>query len=236
MSPSSLRAQDLAPGQARRPVDFSQTDLLLFDRVTRTTSIVFSAFGSDAGEPAISADGRYVAFHRAGLVLRAGTNVFLYDRLDGTLRVISDIPHPSPRNPRMRSHRPSAPTDGISPSTERRSFPSSQPAAENIFIYDRDSGTLTLVGSRRERRRSVPTDGILAIADAHSLYLFDRMTGVKTLLMESSGFLFDPQPTLSADGRFVAFLSQPDNSATPSRVFLPAACLSTTGSPKPSRK
>jgi Tol biopolymer transport system component len=209
-------ARDLAPGQVPRHLDSRQLDLLLFDRVTGTTSVVFSAFGEVAAQPVLSADGRYVAF----ALLPFSSDVLLYDRMDGTYQVISDVPIP-----------PTESADALSPSisadgryvafTHRRNF-SEEP--ENIFVYDRNSGALTLAGPGQEAE--ISADGrFLAIVDSHSFYLFDRVTGVKTLLSEpSSGFLSYPQPTLSADGRFVAFLNN-DASLFPPQPGNPSSGL-----------
>ncbi|HEX7181243.1 MAG TPA: hypothetical protein VF756_05330 [Thermoanaerobaculia bacterium] len=93
-------ASDLVPGQSDAN---SAYDVFLYDRITGTTALVSHAPGSatvtgtgSSYQPVISADGTAVAFHSRNSFLAAGqtdgngsVDVFLYDRLSGTTRLLS---------------------------------------------------------------------------------------------------------------------------------------------------
>jgi Tol biopolymer transport system component len=100
----SSDATDLIAGQTG-----NQSAIFLFDRVTGTVTLVSRSAGSPtatgngySGEPAISADGHFVAYlSSAGDLVpgqitagagTAGSDFFLYDRTAGTTALVSHIP------------------------------------------------------------------------------------------------------------------------------------------------
>ncbi len=74
-------------------------DVMLYDRQTQQTTLISKPVGGgesngDSGKATISSDGRYIAFHSEASNLVANdtnqkTDVFLYDRLMGTLELVS---------------------------------------------------------------------------------------------------------------------------------------------------
>lgn len=212
-------ASDLVPGQA--PNFFflpsSQLDLLLFDRVTGTTALVFTDFDESAQGPVLSADGRYVAFSAVAPDLvsvpgrRSERNVFVYDRMDGTLRLVSSsVPAPLSF---VSAFAPAISADGqFIAFVQREQESGTSLSVTNVFLYERGSGALTLVGPGNKVRMS-RDGGTLAIVDSGGLYLHDRRTGVKFPVTRED--FPDPDPALSSDGRFVAFLSRPGDLLPP---------------------
>ena len=160
------------------------SDVYLTDRTTGTVTLISAdASGNAAGDsstPAISADGRIVAFQSSATTLVSGfggsvTNVFARDVAAGTTAVVSKTAISTPVN--ESSFRPSLSADGKLVAFESlasdlvsgfggQSF--------SVFVFDRTAGTTAAV--------SVNTAG----------------TGPN-----ASAFNAD----ISADGRFVAFQS-----------------------------
>ncbi len=101
-------ATDLVPGQVDAGANH---DLFIYDRATDQTTLLSrsqasptSAANGNSYVPSLSADGRWIAFHSKATDLVAGVNdsnasddVFLFDRLTGTTRLIS---HASASNAR----------------------------------------------------------------------------------------------------------------------------------------
>ncbi len=213
-------------------------DVFLFDRITgKTLALSRSARhagftgNGDSQSPAISADGRWVAFasNASDLVPASSTgtgNVYLYDRVAGVLtRTKASItPVVNPRPLELSA-------DGRYLLTLERDGTN-----HDVFLYDRVTGTNTLVSHDPSGARagvpqgSVPAlsaDGrFVAFESARSdlgtepggpfnVYLWDREGGGVTLLGSSSpgGPGYSPRlPALSADGGFIVFLS---NARTP---------------------
>jgi Tol biopolymer transport system component len=239
-------ATDLDPAVSDY-VDRSTTqrrfDVFLFDRVTgKITALSRSARHPgltgdfDSGKPVISADGRWVAFTSSATDLvpaaSSGTgNIYLYDRVAGALtRTNASITTVASAKPLALS------ADGRYLLTLSRMFGT----GHNLFLYDRVTGTNTLVshdragapaGVPQEEALALSADGRFAVfssgrADLGSVpgseinvYLWDREGGGVTLLGGSFRAVrgFAPrQPALSADGRFVVFLS---NDETPAPGF-----------------
>ncbi len=151
--------------------------------------------------PAISGDGRYVAFLQARHVPNTTWrefNVLVRDRLAGTLVDVSTTPDGS--LPNGSSARPTLSADGRFVAFSSRAsdlVPGDTNAAEDVFLHDRDSdgnGVFDEPGGTSTIRVSVATDG--AQADSRSR----SDDGVP--------------PGLSADGRYVVFASVATNLAT----------------------
>lgn len=173
-------ADNLVPGDS-----FNTLDVFVRDRVSGVTELVSAApaggpanGGSDS--PAISADGRYIAFasFATDLVSTATNrrrNVYVRDRVSGVTELVSVAPDGMSGN--GYSSVPSISADGryiAFESLATNLVTGGTDGAGNVFVRDRDAGVTELV--------SVALDG-------------------------TAGNWFSGAPSISADGRFIAFLS-----------------------------
>ena len=132
--------------------------------------------------PAISADGRYVAFVSSATDLVAGDgngvqDIFVYDRQEGTTTRASVTPVGD--DPNGKSFFPALSAKGryvAFSSNASNLVPGDDNEATDVFVYDRLLETTTRVGS--------------------------------TLVGEADVIFLGGAPALSADGRFVAFASK----------------------------
>ena len=185
---AALPATGVVAAQARidesAPSDKDpRSEALGLRRPTASTSRVsVSTAGAESDgaihEPAISSDGRYVAFRAQATTLAAGTDgrgyqVYVHDRVTGsttvasvnTAEVIGDSVAATPR---------SAATAATSPSRQAPQNMGLPGGATDIFVRDRTKGETVQV--------SVAMDG--EEPNSHSRY-----------------------PSISADGRYVSFVS-----------------------------
>jgi len=166
-------------------------DIFVHDTVSGTTSRVsVSSTGDEAVnggsfDPAISGDGRYVAFSsRADNLVAGDTNeewdIFLRDTVNGTTTRVN-------RNQSVSSHEPAISADGryVAFRTLSPLVPADSNGRYDIYVYDTVSGVTTLA--------SVDSEGNQAIGDLS----FGGTKGV--------------EPAISADGRYVAFPSSAAN-------------------------
>jgi Tol biopolymer transport system component len=245
-------APNLAPGQTDANGD---VDVFLYDRLQEATTLVSHVAGSasTAGDqrsdsPAISADGRYVAFVSfardltPGLedVPAAGSNVFLYERATGKVTLVSRRAG-SEEAADQASLGPFVSADGsyvgftstatdLIPGLLHPAFP------VNVFLYERASGAMTLVSRRGSSAQqagnqasflsamsadgrylafvSGATDIVPGQNDSNGtsdLFLFDRLAGASSLASHQAGSALTTgsglsgSPSLSADGRYLAF-------------------------------
>jgi Tol biopolymer transport system component len=147
----------------------------------------------ESGNPAISGDGRFIAFVSAANNLVPGdtnsaNDIFVHDRLTG------------------QTTRVSVTSDG----TE---------AVNNQFSFQNDSFFPTISSDGRfvafvsEATNLVPGD----TNSANDIFIHDRQTGQTTRVSvasngtQTSSFLDSTSPAISADGRFVAFVSEANN-------------------------
>ncbi len=172
-------------------------DVFVHDRVTGLTQIVSgSGDGSANGrDPAISADGRYVAFSThyryftGDDVSGASIDVYVWDRMTGTV-----VDWASPYTPGPGSGSPASLYPSISADGQYVAFESSTAnlvagdtnGTGDVFVRDRQAGTTELV--------SVDSAG--GPADSVSQWA-----------------------VVSADGRFVAFESRANDLVVPDNVF-----------------
>jgi Tol biopolymer transport system component len=169
-------------------------DVFVHDRETRATERVsVGPFGAgpemDGGSdmPALSADGRYVAFHSQasnliGPLLGTQNDVFVHDRETGVTELVSVASDGTEGN--SGSARPSISSDGryvAFDSAASNLVPSDTPRYLDVFVRDREAGTT--------ERVSVANDG-------------------------SEGNENSWNPKISAEGRFVAFQSFASNLIT----------------------
>jgi len=179
-------ASNLVPGDTN-----GAWDVFVYDRqtgeITRVSVASDGAQGNgDSGGPAISADGRFVAFYSSASNLVPGdTNgvedVFVHDRLTGQTTRVSVASDGAQGND--LSWQPSISADGRFVAFASRAsnlVPGDTNGTWDVFVHDRLTGQTTRV--------SVASDG-----------------------KEGNGFSF--LPLISADGRFVAFTSEASNLA-----------------------
>lgn len=177
------------------------TDLFLFDRIAGTTRLVSRSSASatttgqgPSGDAVISADGRYVSFVSRATDLVAGqngsppgafSNVFLFDQVAGTMALVSHAQGMPAREADDRSLFPSISTDGgwVAFLSYATDLVMGQAGGStpDVFLYERAAGTVSLAS---------------------------RTNGSSTI---GSGVEEEGPPSLSADGRFVAFTSSNGN-------------------------
>jgi len=258
-------ATDLVPGQT----DGAGTDnVFLYNTATGQNTLI-SQRQSPGGPtadffpeiPSISADGRYVVFDsdagnlvagQADVQPTAGTpgtkDIFLYDRIAGTLALVSHAANFPANAANSGSDQPVLSADGshvlfLSHATNLvvGSDPNGQ---EDLFLYDRAGGTTVLVsrasaspttaGAGASSGQAISADGryVAFFSNARNLvagqidpgttldvFLFDRVTGTTALVSHKSGFPatagngHSGRPSISADGRYLAFDSEADDLA-----------------------
>jgi Tol biopolymer transport system component len=180
-------ATNLVPGDTNR-----RDDVFVRDRLTGTTELVsVDSAGNqgnrDSGSPAISADGRFVAFHSVATNLVPGdtgnmTDVFVRDRLTGTTQRVSVDSAGTEGN--GASVEPAISGDGrfvAFYSFATNLVPGDTNGDGDVFVHDRQTGTT--------ERVSVDSAGNQGSAI-------------------SDGFR---KVSISADGRVVAFVSVATN-------------------------
>ncbi len=195
----SSRATNLVAGQDEG-VTAHDGDLFVWDRVSGTTALVSHASaspttGADAdffngsGSPAISDDGRFVAFLSSATDLVAGqiddndlSDVFLWDRdaaPGGGVTLVSHVATSPVKTGPYSSGPPAISGDGgFVAFASASSLLSSQPSSE----------------------------------DTERFYLFTRSTGEVALVAEAYGRAIEgPTPALSQDGAWLAFASKATN-------------------------
>jgi len=225
-------------------------DVFVHDRVTGATTRVSVATGGTqasavSNEPAISADGRYVAFASSSpnMVPRdtnGTSDVFVRDRVTGVTTRVSL----ATGGAQARSH---SALPAISANGRYIAFPSlasnlvagDTNGTNDVFVRDRVAGVTTRVslatgGTQANGESQVPmisADGRyvafqsgarnLVAGDTNGLYdvfVRDRVSGVTTRVSVASGSTqakgHSFEPAISADGRYVAFGSWASNLVT----------------------
>ena len=237
------RASNLVPGDTSHAFDVFVRDRVA--GVTRRISVgrdVRQANGK-SGNPAISADGRYVAFHSdASNMVRGDTNrafdVFVRDRVAGVTRRVSV--GPSGRQANSLSMNPAISANGryvafhsgasnLVPGDDTND-------ANDIFVRDRVAkvtrrvslGPGGLQANSASRSAAVSADGRYVVFrsyasnlvpddtnDAYDIFVRDRMAGVTERVSVGLGGLQANNESLgvaiSAHGRYVAFDSWASN-------------------------
>lgn len=157
----SSEAGNLVPGQADANAN---GDVFLHDRVAGTTVLVshihssaVTAGNNRSFHPAVSGDGRYVAFLSladdlvAGQDLNGQTDAFLYDRVTGTVTLVSHSAGSATTTGDGRAQDVAISADGntIAFADDSTNLVSGQVSPDNgfslqVFLYDRAAGTLSL--------------------------------------------------------------------------------------------
>ncbi len=237
----------------------SPTSVFVADLVGGITQVVSRSVTSPtttangvSSTPAISADGRWIAYQSVAANLVAGQvgngttkNVILFDRVTGSSLLVSHASGLPLSGGNGDSVAPQISGDGrfvtfLSKATNLLAGETvaHDPSGLDLFLFDRTAGSLTLLSHRAGDPsrtgdgstywRVMSADGALVafVSDASDLvpgqvdspgspdvFLFDRVAGTTALLSRQSGTTATAangtslNPTMSADGRFVAFTS-----------------------------
>lgn len=225
-------ADNLVPGDSNR-----EFDIFVHDRATAQTSRVsLTSTGSEiadgARHPAMSADGRFVAFESAGAVVpgdsKIASDIYVHDREAGTTEWVSWAAEPS------ASHDTDEPV--ISATGRYVSFRSNAVFPEDtddntdIVVYDRWTQTARLgtpppTGNAAEWSaitdpHDMSGDGRLLVFTAGTVgqtdvFVHDLATGsIEQVSVATDGTPGNAQseaPSISAAGRYVTFLSSATN-------------------------
>ncbi|WP_445248557.1 calcium-binding protein [Microcoleus sp. OTE_8_concoct_300] len=235
-------ASNIVPGDTNlRP------DIFVRDRLTNTTTgVSVDSAGNPANNgaynPSISADGRFVAFEsRASNIVPGDTNrrddIFVRDTLTNTTTRVSVDSAGNPAY--MASYNASISADGrfvAFSSYASNIVPGDTNSTRDIFVRDTLTNTTTRVsvdsaGNQRNSGSyspSISADGrfVAFYSDASNkvpdytnsgrdIFVRDTLTNTTTLVSLDSagnpGNSYSDSPSISADGRFVAFDSKSSN-------------------------
>jgi len=239
-------AQNLVPGDTNGEADiYRGADVFVHDRQTgQTTRVSMASEGTQANEssyrPALSADGRYVAFDSGASNLVPGdTNetrdVFVHDRQTGQTTRVSVASEGTQGDGWSGITSLSLSAEGryvAFASAAANLVPGDTNGTVDVFVHDRQTGQTTRVsvasdgtqGNGFSQWLSLSADGryVAFTSEAATLvpgdtngtvdvFVHDRQTGQTTRVSVASegaqGNGASYQPSLSADGRYVAFAS-----------------------------
>jgi CSLREA domain-containing protein len=230
-------ASNLVPGDTN-----GRTDVFVYDRQSGTVERVSVASDGTQGDggsgsPSLSPDGRFVAFQSDASNLVPGdtngrSDLFVYDRQNGTVERVSVASDGTQGD--SSSSDPSLSADGrfvAFQSDASNLVPDDTNGGTDVFVYDRQSGTVERVsvasdgtqGNSSSNAPSISADGrfVAFSSDASNLithsdtngctdvFVYDRQTQmVKRVSVAKDGTQGNSSsnaPSISADGRFVAF-------------------------------
>ena len=239
-------ARQLVPGDSN-----NKSDIFVHDRQTgQTTRVSIATGGGQADEsshdPAISADGRYVAFvsYATNLVpqdTNQRNDIFVHDRQTMQTSRVSVVTGGGQAS--GESHRPAISADGryVAFESDAGNFVpgnTNQRGRDDIFVHDRQTGQTTRVSEAfgggppngYSRAAAISADGRYAAFQSsasnlvpgninqgirNDIFVHDRQTGQTTRVTEALGGGqpngSSQDPTMSADGRYVAFESGASN-------------------------
>jgi Tol biopolymer transport system component len=237
-------ATNLVAGDANGAV----SDILIHDRLTKETTLVSVDSNNTQGNqqsyfPSISADGRYVAFQSsASNLVTDDTNntddIFVHDRLTKETTRVSVNSSGIEGNNFSNYHAISADGQYVAfTSLATNLVDNDTNGREDIFVHNRQDGTTSRVsvhsngteGDSGSYNPSISADGQyvafessasnLVASDTNGatsdVFFHDRLTGATTLVsVDSSGIegnSYSDSPSISADGRYIAFESHASN-------------------------
>ena len=171
-------ATNLVPNQ----VDPNQSaqDVFLYDRSTGANTLVSHIQGNPLTTgnvtsiyPAISADGRFVTYQSAAANLSSTSDlnnaedIFLWDRTTNSNQLITRNTSGSAGNAKSYGSRPSTDGNTVVFSTFATDLVPEQnsPSSGDVFLYDRNLGTLQLMSHQPDR----PVSAAMASLSFHSL-------------------------------------------------------------------
>jgi Tol biopolymer transport system component len=235
--------ESLAPDLSTVPDTNGVHDIFLYDHHSRSNHLVsldatgLASANAESGSPAISADGRYLAFETRATNAtpnpaheQGSWNVIRHDRSNASNTLIS-VAH-------LANEGASAPArlPVISDLGHRVAFASPAPnlapeiLRHTLFVRDLDTSTLRIASAVQDPHTSTspsyhlwtepptmtPDGRFIAYTSTTNLYLFDlTQDTVEIVSVASDGIAgangICRSPRLSDDGRFVAFLSTASN-------------------------
>ncbi len=172
----------------------NNSEAIVYDRQTGKYEMVNqtqdgSPGNGDSYSPVLSADGKFVAFSSASSNLVPGdsngfADIFIRDRTDGTIELISHAPDGSPGNGQSGLMVWSG--YGLSISSDGR-----------YIIYVTEATNL----SKKAPVECNPTGLVCNL-----LYLYDRQAGTSELINDPQTYDFSYFPQISSDGRWASFM------------------------------
>jgi LPXTG-site transpeptidase (sortase) family protein len=197
--------------------------------------------GDDSDEPSISSDGRYVAFESGSSLVSGDTNlqtdIFVHDRNTNTTTRISVASSGTQGD--GDSYEPSISSDGryVAFNSNASNLVSGDTNGDSdIFVHDRNTGITTCVSVNSSGvfvegvsyNPSISSDGRYVAFNSNAknlvsgdtnwqtdVFVHDRDTNTITRVsMDSSGMQGNggsTDPSISSDGRYVAFVSSASN-------------------------
>lgn len=193
----------------------SLTDVFLWDRDTGVRTLVSRSAAAPSetanglsDHPAISADGRWVTFQSHATNLVAGqsdgngvADIFVWDRLDGSLRLVSGSGGSPTTAAAGASERPAISTDGrwiafLSAATDLVDGQVTTVAGSDAFLWDRDTGATVLVSrAGGSAFQGAGASMVVLSADGSSVGFLSSGTSLVPGQVDTAGtadvFLFD---------------------------------------------
>jgi Tol biopolymer transport system component len=210
-------------------------DIFVHDRQTGATERVsvdssgnqiVSSSGAHSSEPAISGDGRYVAFHDdTGSLLPPGVEgIFVHDRQAATTEYVS-FPAPGSMEVHGYGERPEISADGrlVVFETYLALVLADTNGTWDVYVRDRWTSVTELASGSTEGAglAAISADGRWVgfagsvAGGGQQAFVHDRQTGLTELVSVDSsanpGNGASDGPALSADGRYAAFASDASN-------------------------
>jgi len=211
------------------------TDIFIYDTESGRNKIFALGANGNSNNPAISTDGRFVVFDSEASNIGGGTSndrvdIFVYNQDTGVTDLLTAVSN-------NRSANPAISEDGRFVAFQ--SFASnlvvgdSNGSSPDIFVFDRQTGSreiLTAGGNTvflrfplLDASPSISADGRFVAfqstasnlvgadinGEGFDIFVFDRDTATVERLTSGNGHSL--RPSISADGRFVAFQSSADN-------------------------
>ncbi|HWC32686.1 MAG TPA: hypothetical protein VG709_06105, partial [Actinomycetota bacterium] len=203
-------------------------DVYVHDRRTGATELVSKTSGGEPANgwsfsPSISASGRFVAFDSDATNLPGGADdavldVYVHDRWTGTTELVSRTSGGDPANGGSGAPSISASGRFVAFASDARNLPGDDLFTE-IYLHDRRTGRTRLVSKTSagdpmfgdSLNSSLSASGrFVAFESAFNFaYVHDWRTGTTKLVSRTSDGdrVNGSFPSISADGRFVAFAS-----------------------------
>jgi Tol biopolymer transport system component len=243
-----------------------KVDVFLHDRVTgSTTRVSVESGGAQANDdsyyPALSADGRYVAFSSDATNLVAGdtnlrTDVFVRDCVAGVTTRVSVASNGAQAD--FESLWPSLSADGryVAFESDAGNLVPNDIGPRDIFVHDRATAATTLVsvssggaqGNGNSYSATISADGRKVAFASHAsnlvtgdtngfddIFVHDRATGTTTRVnVPVSGLQsndYSYQPAISADGLTVSFTSGASNLVPNDTNHSPEIFVNATATP-----